>query len=425
MNTTNPPPWLSVIRLIQQMLGTGKELLLQKLVHLRQHINLVPPASLQWNNLQADRAAELIKRTITEQERMRCMDQRKMEQLAPPLLSRKERLIISNIERTVMNLNRNNLTRTTAYHRIYEKFPELHWALLAHMVSRNGGWSMTDLKSDILKALMSNEYRHWSYRLLERCNAMIFHDAYPQLLLYAESRRQGRSLFHLLPEFKVSSFMKPIWDSFWIQPNSALLTIALIINEQHVIEGKVVQHPSYQQKVLDHMDFKAHGWLQMNQVVFPTTIPSAYAPTPLVGLTLERFHHLPERIAFGKQLYAILFHQEEVLEGALHFARAVPHTGSRMDYWPHRFTACRLSKGGDNQSLLYSPKLNEVYKDERHAPLETWDWLCSSEPLQYLQAPLPPLSCEMTKLHERMWEELHALYALQTANKGSSPEKRP
>ncbi|QNG58329.1 DUF2515 family protein [Bacillus sp. PAMC26568] len=39
----------------------------------------------------------------------------------------------------------------------YKKHPEIHWAFLAHMVSRNGGYSMTDLKNGMVKHFLSIE----------------------------------------------------------------------------------------------------------------------------------------------------------------------------------------------------------------------------------------------------------------------------
>lgn len=34
---------------------------------------------------------------------------------------------------------------------------EIHWALLGHMVSRNGGWNMTDLKGDLYTRILSEK----------------------------------------------------------------------------------------------------------------------------------------------------------------------------------------------------------------------------------------------------------------------------
>ncbi len=59
----------------------------------------------------------------------------------------------TDISQETSRHNRNNLTRTEAYRRIYSETPELHWALLAHLVSRNGGWNMTDLCGDLGSSL--------------------------------------------------------------------------------------------------------------------------------------------------------------------------------------------------------------------------------------------------------------------------------
>lgn len=61
-------------------------------------------------------------------------------------LTKEEQLIINKIKIQTEQLNKNNVTRTRAYYQFYIQYPEIHWALLGHMVSRNGGWNMTDLK---------------------------------------------------------------------------------------------------------------------------------------------------------------------------------------------------------------------------------------------------------------------------------------
>ncbi|WP_212982334.1 DUF2515 family protein, partial [Bacillus paramobilis] len=60
-------------------------------------------------------------------------------------LTKEEQLIINKIKIQTEQLNKNNVTRTRAYYQFYIQYPEIHWALLGHMVSRNGGWNMTDL----------------------------------------------------------------------------------------------------------------------------------------------------------------------------------------------------------------------------------------------------------------------------------------
>ncbi|WP_036698531.1 DUF2515 family protein [Paenibacillus taiwanensis] len=412
MSTSKQMQWKALIRFLRQLTDTAYDALKRRVAELSAKWVHSPPHILEWNRAQAQRVEERVRWIVAELDKQRAGEQ-KVRTIKSTAFSREERDIIHHINRSVQNANRNNITRTTAYGRIYQSYPELHWALLAHMVSRNGGWNMTDLQGEWLPSIMDGEYRHWTYRVLERCNALIFRDAYPQLMLYTLSRRQGKSLFHLLPEFGVSSFMTPFWESFWIQPNSPLLTIALIINEQHVIEGRVVQHPDYQKYAIQRIEFRAHGWLQMNQVIFPIGVPSLEAPLSVVGLTLERFDSLAERIAFGKKLYSLLFDMPEVYTGATRFMRAVPHTGSRADYWPHRFTSLKSSQKHSQSDICsvpaYSPKLEAVWQDGRYAPIEPGDWLHNDGVLHELYMAAAPLKADMTSAHEQMWLELETL----------------
>ncbi|GAB6527857.1 hypothetical protein bcgnr5399_09540 [Bacillus cereus] len=72
-------------------------------------------------------------------------------------LTKEEQLIINNIKIQTEQLNKNNVTRTRAYYQFYIQYPEIHWALLGHMVSRNGGWNMTDLKGDLYTKILSEK----------------------------------------------------------------------------------------------------------------------------------------------------------------------------------------------------------------------------------------------------------------------------
>ncbi|MGZ9585358.1 DUF2515 family protein [Paenibacillus marinisediminis] len=414
MTSANSPRWVTLLKLIQQLTRTAYNTARQQMNTLLAMWRSPRSGMLEWNPAQAQRVEERVRRSIAEQDANRPIQKKADPNKGKPLV-KEEREIVRHIERSVRNMNRSNITRTHAYASIYQAYPELHWAMLAHMVSRNGGWNMTDLQGNVLPAIMDSERRLWMYRTLERCNALIFQDAYPQLLLYAASRRLGRSLFHLLPIFHVSSFMSPFWESFWIQPNSPLLTTALIINEQHVIEGRVVRSEEYVKHVIGRTDFSLHGIVQMNQVVFPVGTPNIAAPMPLYGLTLEKFDSIKERISFGKQLYTLLFDVPEVNAGAHRFMQTVPHTASRSDYWPHRFTSRRPSTSNSRHEqkvnhdlLIYSPKLNDAWKDDRHAPIEPGDWLRRDDVLQELFLPPTPAAraAYMSDLHELMWDEL-------------------
>ncbi|MDR6554056.1 DUF2515 family protein [Paenibacillus qinlingensis] len=330
----------------------------------------------------------------------------------PPAITAYEQEIVARIVAKTQAHNRNNVTRTQAYWTCYRDFPELHWALLAHMVSRNGGWCMTDLRGELLPHLLNNEATEHLFAFLERANALIFQDAYPQLLLYAESKRRKLNLFHLLPHLHISAWMMPIWQDFWLYQDTTLLTLGLIVNEQHYVEDRVVQNPLYKQTVLNTPQFKTQAWLQLNQVGFPFRSASVDLPQPhLAGLILENFKNLSERIEFGKSLYAILFWAPGILQGAIAFAASTPHTGSRSDYWPHLFAQIRKTPPDlkyqerlDGYSLkkgaapFYSPPLHSAWPDRPLAPVERGDWFTElKEPLQHMQSFAVPESYDLTR----------------------------
>lgn len=307
-------------------------------------------------------------------------------------LNPEERRILAEIDKERDRANRNNVTRTAAYVRFYLQFPEIHWALLAHMVSRNGGWNMTDLHGDLSGAFLTAQQRFNFYRLLERCNALIFYDAYPQLLLYAKSMEHQRSYFHLLPYFQVSPFMHPIWESFWsvsrlqregveeaggaeaARTASSVLTVALIINEQNVIETNVLTISPYKE-ILHSLLFHLQEWLHFNYLLFPLNSEQQdrdMTPIwrPLVGRVVTQFAQLEERIETGRMLYALLFSNKELTDAISHFVQSQPHTGSRADYWHQVFTTSgakrnhRPSRQGF--PTLYSPTLEAVWEDTQH-----------------------------------------------------------
>ncbi|MWV46919.1 DUF2515 domain-containing protein [Paenibacillus sp. HJL G12] len=395
-----------------------------------------------WKESAAHSIRDQLERLLSDRSRIRDSAFGK-EEAAAPLLP-EDRDIVQRIRISALEANRSNITRTEAYYECYLEFPELHWAFLAHMVSRNAGWNMTDLKGGLLSDVVADQFREDMYQMLERSNALIFLDAYPQLLLYMHSRKLGRSLFHLLPEFRVSAFMRPFWERFWIERDSALLAVGLIINEQNYIEGRVVQNSYFQKNILRSPAFTLHGRFQMNQVIFPMLVkkeirtdqedasepPSAKSEESrentgheeetclngcrgMVGLVLEQFSNLEERIAFGKALYAMLFGYKDVLNGVQAFAAETEHRGSRQEYWPKLFTSDKkaaLNSPGESSELLksewlppgkrlYSPSLNEVWHDVPYEPITRYDWFKSRSAIDQVTRPKRPVWIEMTHAH--------------------------
>lgn len=346
-------------------------------------------------------------------------------------LTQEEQELIHHIQRATMDANRSNVTRTQAYLDCYEAYPELHWALLAHMVSRNAGWNMSDLKGGLMSDLTDSQFKNNLYRFLERCNALIFQDAYPQLLLYMHSRKKGTALFHLLPHFHISAFMNPFWEQFWIDRGSSPLTVALIINEQNYIEGRVARNPYYLEHILQHPFFRIHELARLNQIVFPLghagrpetdMILGQEAPNPsrpLAGLTIPKFSDLSIRIKAGRALYALLFGYEEIFHSVLAFAQSTKHQGSRAEYWPSLFTPTlerAMNNTHEGRDLLrsewlpegqrlYSPHLEEIWQDEPPEPIPRYDWYQGRAMLRHIRKPLRPLLPDMTHAHRAALEK--------------------
>ena len=303
-------------------------------------------------------------------------------------LPKENQQLLQRLRFKTAQLNVNNITRTKAYLDFYIVHPEIHWAFLGHMVSRNGGWNMTDLKGEFLTRLMNEKSKQDFFSFLERGNWLIFQDAYPQFLLYEESLRQSRNLFYLLPYLNVSHFMEVIWNQFWAEKDAHLLAIALIINEQSYLESRIVQNSLYQKRVFQTFEFVLQDFLSFNQILFPFT-GHGYTTkkASLTGLTLHHFGSLHERIMLGKDLYRLLFHEEELLEKVFSWATTHPHTGSRKDYWPdvfndvhegvpglaftRRLKSCQIRKGAHR---LYSPRLEYAWENVIHTSSESGDW---------------------------------------------------
>lgn len=321
---------------------------------------------------------------------------------SPHPLSNDEQDIVRTIRERTEEHNANNVTRTDAYLDYYRRHPEIHWALLAHMVSRNGGWSMTDVRGSLLRPILSEQKARALFHMFERSNWLIFHDAYPQLLLYAEAIRQGKPLFHLLPFFGVSRFMPPVWQHFWKERDSSLLTEALIINEQQYIERRVVKHPHFKRTVLHTAVFKLQTAFDFNQVVFPVAGESSHPR--LVGRTMHNFANITHRIRTGRLLYYMLFHprfHERITAWVKHH----PHTGSRADYWPERFTA-------DASALnekVYSPHLRDAWRNVVHRPAEDADWYKHLSSLSVVEPVNVPSERRfyVTDVYERSYHRLH------------------
>ncbi len=245
----------------------------------------------------------------------------------PPISSQNKPVknIIQNISSIVHHYNLDNISRTKAYQTFYLKHPEIKWAFLASMVSRNAGWNMCDLKGNLLPHVLKEEMIHTLFLTYERANWMIFQDAFTQLLVYHYSTKENANMFHLLEEFPISKFMKKEWAYFWKHRDEQRLMQSLIINEQNLIQKPVMEHPVYKKKVFQSKVFLFEDFFHFSSVLFPTRTGHLY------GASVHQFRNLDERIKLGNQLSQILFN-DTLYTKFLDFAIQTEPTGSRREY---------------------------------------------------------------------------------------------
>ncbi|WP_335871689.1 DUF2515 family protein [Bacillus sp. 2205SS5-2] len=287
------------------------------------------------------------------------------QQFHPTIHLTTEKNFIKEIKASVQLHNRNNLTRTAAYLKFYEQHPEIQWSFLAHMVSRNAGYHMTDLKSVTTHMLLSEKETKGLFLFLEKANYEIFSDAYVQLLLYEKSLQLDRPLFHLLNAFHVSPFMKKMWSMFWKEKQKKVLTVAMIINEQQMLQTRVLtaeENRNWLQKTI----LTLHDKLNLTTILFPYQ-RKKHAPYDLTGLDVHQFANVDHRILTGKSLYSLLFHPK-IHNSALQFASKTPHTASRKDYWPH------IYKNQVEAHSVHSPPLKEAWQNVTTLPLQKKEW---------------------------------------------------
>ncbi|MDX8045913.1 DUF2515 family protein [Gracilibacillus sp. S3-1-1] len=302
-------------------------------------------------------------------------------------LTDKEVKLVHEIKRQTSKNNRNNLTRTASYLDFFNRNRAIEWSFLAHMVSRNAGWNMTDLQGSLLGNLLTEEQKQYFFSVLERANWLIFQDAYPQLLLFEKSIQSGTNLFHLFPHFGVSRFMKVIWEQYVNYKNPRLLTIALIINEQSYIEKRIIQNKNNKATILETVEEKTQDLLELSHILFP------YKPGYFIGQTVHHFSSLEERILLGKRLYHLLFDEEYFLS-IYQLALEVPHTGSRHDFMPDMFYYDYQQK--KHPSQYYSPLLENAWSTLEQKPAEMNDWYNDWKIIHYLKEAEHPIKADIT-----------------------------
>ncbi|WP_059105151.1 DUF2515 family protein [Shouchella shacheensis] len=274
------------------------------------------------------------------------------------------------IRRTTGFYNVDNIARTKAYEAFAKRYPEIRWALLAGMVSRNAGWNMTDLCRAPYRQLLSNKRANEIFKIYERANWLIFDDAYPQLLVYAASKKKGRPLFHLLFPLGISRFMEREWQRFWDERDESRLLTALIINEQEMLQMRLMERALAGQlfhSVLYILEEHAH----FSFVLLPDARGNLYVRS------VRDFAQAHARIELGKQLAALLYHPDCGTEIAT-FARITEPTGSRHDY--ERRQPRNLSEK--------APLLRVAYPRIAHGAPHREDWFSNRSQIEDLFTPV-------------------------------------
>ncbi|MCL4228041.1 MAG: DUF2515 domain-containing protein [Myxococcales bacterium] len=228
--------------------------------------------------------------------------------------------------------NADNVTRTDSYLELYAwcrgQGLDLPWIFMAHLVSRNAGYLMTDLARHLDRggdpALASAS--RWLFVLLERANFLIFWDAWWHLGHALAGRREA------LTGPRTPRFMLDAWARFDAARAAAggeidaalhrALVIDLVTNEQNLIERRVVHHPDLApgRRLLELVE--ASGRER------PLHVPIPDAP----AITVGGFAHLHRRIAAGARIYDEVLVDRGRRDALLAWALAHPHTGSRAVY---------------------------------------------------------------------------------------------
>jgi Protein of unknown function (DUF2515) len=222
--------------------------------------------------------------------------------------------------------NTDNVTRTESYLELYAWTVaggrELPWVLMAHLVSRNAGYLMSDLARSLdgkagadpalagaMKSLMT---------LLERANFLIFHDAWHHVLHHLLGRTDE------LSSPRTPRFMIDAWGRHGRNgcADERPLVLDLVHNEQHLIERRAVHHARLAPGL------RLLEMIEMSGREKPLHFPIEAAP----AITVGGFAQVDRRIAAGARIFDEVVADRSRRSALLGWARTHPHTGTRAVY---------------------------------------------------------------------------------------------
>ncbi len=222
--------------------------------------------------------------------------------------------------------NLDNVTRTESYLELYAYTathpPDLPWVLMAHLVSRNGGYLMSDVAESLRRddGVFAKEALEELFLFLERANYLIFLDAWWHVIHHL----LGRSAALRVP--RVPRFVTECWPRYEarVRADGPLpdveksLVFDLVTNEQNFIERRVVHHPLFSRARA------IVGFIEGIDREAPLVLPCTDQRIKVAG-----FAQLRRRISTGWRIFDEVLADREKRREIYDWARAHPHTGSR------------------------------------------------------------------------------------------------
>lgn len=228
-------------------------------------------------------------------------------------------MVSTMLERWLSELderNQDNVSRTQSYLESYAYTrahpPELPWLLMAHLVSRNAGYFMTDLRRVIDDRRTAEDakpiFRNL-FHLLERANFLIFWDAWHHVLTHM----LGRPLTERTP-----AFMRAAWARYDRTGDERSLVLDLVHNEQHFIEHRAAHHPRFAAGLVAVVGFELTGRDR-----------ALHFPGVDVDIRVGRFRDLGARIQAGRRIFDEVVADRRQRDALFRWCEAHPHTGAR------------------------------------------------------------------------------------------------
>jgi len=216
--------------------------------------------------------------------------------------------------------------RTASYLDLYgltrESGRDLPWILMAHLVSRNGGYMMSDVAAarDHGHSAFTRPALEELFLFLERANFLIFYDAWYHVLHHLLGRAPDSC--------RTTQFTRASWLRYQASAADVVdaklersLVFDLVTNEQRFIEHRVVHHPRFARARA------IVGLLEAADTEAPLIFPHSNA-----SITVGGFAVVERRIAAGMRIFDEVLADHARREEIFRWALAHPHTGSRLAY---------------------------------------------------------------------------------------------